>query len=278
MIDEDTVFNEIKNKKFLLLEQMIQNNFFLYDYKSYTINFIKKIIGSDSETSYEKLIIVFDNYNKTDNFYNIVKSIIDNEQLEKLNEIYENVKEVKDKVEHLTKMQTFFKEYFTKTKADEIKEINSKIEGLKKGNLWKKNDKEYQDFFYKMFFNYKDINLDFNIIQSLYFKKIYEINKQNNENEDENDLFTQSKNEFVKLIKLFDSNLKIEEKMKDISIQKYIKFIDENKRDYFSEFISLHNVFNKPKREDYINNLINEIKIFKKYFKIKIVLLGLLNL
>ena len=179
-------------------------------------------------------------------------------------------------------IETFLDNYYPKSKKNEIKEIKEKREGLIKGNIFKKNDDEYLRFFRNIYFNYKNINLDLNIMQNCYFKKIYEMNKKNflgkDEAEIEHDLYTESKDKILKLEKLFDNNLAIENKMENVDIQNFLNFIDEYQVDINSEIDALNRIlYEKPKTEDYISKLISEIKFFKETNKVKIISSGLLK-
>ena len=90
-------------------ENKVQKDHFSYEYKNNTLNFINKIINdiysSNTQKTYEKLIIVFHNFNKTKQinnklehyFYNILEKIVNQEQLDILKKIYDDLENKKKK-------------------------------------------------------------------------------------------------------------------------------------------------------------------------------------
>ena len=139
VIDEKTVFNEKKNNKFLLLEELYTkidengNNFFAYDYKDKTLSFIKEVIEKREECSYENIMKVFNNYKKK--YYNKVEGLINEDQRSDLY-IFTNVG-----VESVTAIKKFIKIFqdiyeclnklFPNTAKDDINDIYNSIIKLK---------------------------------------------------------------------------------------------------------------------------------------------------
>ena len=119
----------------------------------------------------------------------------------------------------------FDENYFKISKAEEIKDLKNIIKELEKGNLHLINGNKYSSFFYNMYLENYEIQLDFNIISFSYFKHLYEINKSlNNENnQDEETLFQKTKNEIKELKHiLFDKNKEIKEIMENTYMKKFI--------------------------------------------------------
>ena len=125
-IDEDTAFDSVKNKKFLLLEQMIERKFFLFNYEKETIKFIKNTINNayyNYKYCYEKLIIIFNNYNKnTDGhyFYSIIETIIKRKEfkneIELLEKLKNQINDVKNTINLLENMLILYGNYKSKSK------------------------------------------------------------------------------------------------------------------------------------------------------------------
>ena len=80
-IDEETIFQSSKNIKFLLFEEMIEIKCFLFEYKDNTNNIIKELIDKSykKEIENKKLIIVYKNYDENNNYYDKIKSLINEE-------------------------------------------------------------------------------------------------------------------------------------------------------------------------------------------------------
>ena len=294
-IDNDTIFSKIKNNKFLLLEQMIENNFFLYDYKTATIKFIKNIINDAYDVykfkyNYKELIIIFDNYKK--NYYKIIEIIFkedgfqnEREYLEKLKKLKKDIEEVKGKIELLNKRKILDENYYKISKSKEIKDIGNIIKELEEGNLKLINEHKYQSFLYNMVIENKEIHLDFSISSFSYFKYLYEINKSANKenNQDEKALFNKTKKEIEELYNII-FNKNIEEKMKNPHMKKFMKYLDIDKEqkfdnDLFIQIKVLYNIFNeKEKADEDIQKLVDEIKLYKDYIKIEMFSSVLINI
>ena len=133
LINEDTVFKSIKDSKFNLLEEMIRNGLFLYEYKKKTMEKIEQIINESYKFkyNYEKLVIVFDNYRKNiegKNYYHTIEFIIkDNEQIKNLKSLYENIEYMKKKVDLFEKIECFLDKCFKKSKKEESNKIKKKL-------------------------------------------------------------------------------------------------------------------------------------------------------
>ena len=139
IINEQTIFCSNKNNRFLLLEELIENKYFLFDYKNKTLNFISEIIKRRKNYSYEKIIKIVKNYNNNKNFYNKVKNILTEQQQYDLKDFYNEISSDTMYIESLQKMSEFLTRLFPSKAEDDILSFNNYIYDINKGKI---NSKE----------------------------------------------------------------------------------------------------------------------------------------
>ena len=273
-IDEETIFQSSKNIKFLLLEEMIEIKCFLFEYKDNTNNIIKELIDKSykKEIENKKLIIVYKNYDENNNYYDKVKSLINEEHLNKIKAIKEDLDSVNKKINNLEQISCYLKNFFPKNN-EKIEEVNNKIKGLEEGNII--NDTDYSSYLNEIGMEDQDKLLDLNFLKSIYFKKIYSKNKENFQEEE--DLLEKSKSDFSKLKQIF-SDEKIEIKMNNDDIKKFLQTIKKD-NNLKQELKNINEIINEhPIPEERINDLIEEIETYDTLYQIKIILSGIINL
>ena len=122
-----------------------------------------------------------------------------------------------------------------------------------------------------------NIEESLNYLKSSYFKKIY--NEKKSQINNEEILLNETKNEFNDLKQLFSSQDKIETKMKNNNIKKFVD--NRNSFDELENEIKvLYEIFHEMKimPDEEFNKLIKEIKTFNAFYQIKIVITGLVKL
>ena len=288
VIEENTVFLNKKNNKFLLLEEMIENDYFLEKYKDETNKIIDNLINKcyyKYEIENKKLFILYDNYNKNNNYYTKIIKIINKNQFEILSKSYEELVETKKYVNKLDSFLNYLKIFF-ESKKKKIQDIENKIKEVNKGNLQTIYDIENKRFMSTLMLEYSNRSHDVRLLNSKYFKIIYNEKKRKItdkkkilDEEDEKKLLDETKNEFNRLRELFyEEEIEIKINNND-NIKRFLENIKQyNKLE--NEIKNLYEIFyeNKIMADNKFNKLIKEIKTFNSFYQIKIVITGLIKL
>ena len=118
-----------------MLEDLIKNNYFLYDYKEHTLSLINQIIENRNEYTYNEVMKVVDNFNNQ--YYNNIKnSLIDKDQEIILKDFYFNkISSDKGYIDSLKDMKDFLTNCYPITAGKDRLNISEYIEKLEKGKI-----------------------------------------------------------------------------------------------------------------------------------------------
>ena len=124
-IDEDTIFSDKKNNKFILLEKMIEKNYYLYEYKEQTNKLINEIYNNfdNSKMTNEKLFIIYNNYNVNNNYYDKIKEIIEENKLNRIINYLDKIENAKKYLDNLKIVLKYYETFFLKSKTNEINKV-----------------------------------------------------------------------------------------------------------------------------------------------------------
>ena len=141
IIDEKAIFSEDKTNKFLLLEQMIEKNLFLYEYKKKTDSFIKKLNDHRDNEIHKNLIKIYNNKVK-ENYYDIIIKILNEEQKNNIKELLVKVGNNENYIKSFENIERYLTMFFP-SKIKEISRISFLINKLKNGPINLKESKDY---------------------------------------------------------------------------------------------------------------------------------------
>ena len=269
-VNKENDLNCLKVRIKQIEEEILKRN--EYDYKSAMkeckLQYMKDIKNKEKEKQIIEENKKFEE--KLKNMEEYRKNLINNR-------IKNDLKDIKRSKEYLDKLK-IAKEYyetFFESKTDKIQEVEDKIKGVNEGNIYIINDWEYEDYMnLRIIYEMKK---DLNYLKSSYFKLIYKEKKI--KINDEGDVLNETKNEFNNLNQLFSSKDKIETKMKDNDIQ---KFLEEtmSRNELEKEIKVLYEIFHEKIiiPDNVFNKLIKEIKTFNTFYQIKIVIIGSVKL
>ena len=259
VIDEETIFSEEKNYKFLLLEDLYQNNLFDYDYKTKTIECINNTFKKREEYSYEKIMKVVTCYDNNNNYYDKVKGLLTESQQLDLRDFYLNeINSDKNNINELQTIYDFLKTFFPETKSEDISNVKDFIDTLKKEKI---NTKEnYRNELYEIKNKYNQSKKKYhNYSKSKIFMALYYKLKQNENERFLNELKTQF-DDFI--INIFEKDLLLLNLCDNI-IYEGLQKLKES--ELIPEFNMLYSIYrevsnkNVPVRELIIKNKVKEI-------------------
>ena len=118
-----------------MLEDLIKNNYFLYDYKEHTLSLINQIIENRNEYTYNEVMKVVDNFNNQ--YYNNIKnSLIDKDQEIILKDFYFNkISSDKGYIDSLKDMKDFLTKCYPIIAGKDLLNVSECIEKLEKGKI-----------------------------------------------------------------------------------------------------------------------------------------------
>ena len=281
IVDKETIFNENKNNKFLLLEKMIENNFFKEKYKNKTLSFIDTAIKNRDKYIHEKLIKIYNNYQKTiyneqkkekEHYYysKIIKILKDGQKYD-INDYLTKIGNNINYINSLKNIEKYLTYFYTEEKCEEKKKLDKLINHLEDRNINKKENENLRDDLKFFISNYKEKCDDIKYINSSIFNKILcsIIAKE----KDENKFLEETKKKFNNFKKLFE-NKSIEEKLQDKEMCEIL--IIKEKNDLKKEIEELNNLLIIPKKsEEQIKTLIEEIITYNSYSLVKQIFGGL---
>ena len=281
-IDDETIFSEEKKNKFLLLEEMNENNYCINknDYKKKTISYINKKIDNREELIHKKSVIIYNNsqkyrlneQNKEEYYYySKIINLIDKDKLKyTIHEFLIKVGNNLNYINSLKDIKKYFEFFFIKTKLKEYNKISKYIKILEESNIKAKGDEKYKDY-RDIYFKYKPKLDDLKLLDSKSFIKIYCSFKESKKY-DEEECLEKAKEKFKELEKIFE-NKNIEEKMKDKDIREFLLIKDKN--DLLNEISILKELLKIKKNKDEIEILSDEIITFESYSDVKNIISGL---
>ena len=276
IIDEKAIFSENKTNKFLLLEQMIDKDLFLNEYKKKTESFIEKLYENRENEIHKNLIKIYNNKTYKTNYYDKIIKILNKDQKRNINEFLAEIGNNENKIKSLKKIEKFLVMFFP-SKIEEILKINSLIDKLNDGPInLKLNEKYSGDLKYFINnYNNNNINDDIKKLDSACFNKIYWEIKDSFK--DEKMSLKKTKEKFEKFRNIFD-NQSIEEKMEDQTLKVLLQIKDKKKLN--KEIKILYIIFKEKeslKIEDLkeITKLVEDILSFESFTTIKKVIYGL---
>ena len=139
IIDQDTIFNDTKTNRFLLLEDLITNNYFLFKYKENTLLLIEQLIEKRNECTFKDAMKIVNNFYK--HYYDNIKIFLINPNQEiilknfYLNEISSDI----NYIESLKDVNEVLKRLYAQNYQNDIIKFYNYIEKIEKGKI---NSKE----------------------------------------------------------------------------------------------------------------------------------------
>ena len=135
IIDKETIINNEKNNKFLLLEDLVKNEYFILNYKTKTKSFIKKEIEKRNEYTYNEAMIIIDNF-KNHLYDNIKNYLLDKKQEMDLKNFYLNeLSSDKLYIDTLKNINEILKNIYLLKAEGDIKKLSELIDTLEKGKI-----------------------------------------------------------------------------------------------------------------------------------------------
>ena len=141
IINENDIYSDDKKNKFLLLEQIIDKNLFLYEYKEKTDCFIKNLIKNRYNEKHKNLIKIYNNKVNKKNYYDKIIKILDEDQKNNLNRFLMEIGNNENYIKSFENIEDYLSAFFP-SKKDEILKIKLQIEKLKNGPINLKDEKE----------------------------------------------------------------------------------------------------------------------------------------
>ena len=256
---------------------MNENNFFLKSYKEKTNNFIENLMKKRESYPYNKLIIIYNNYELMDEnnehyYYNKVKNILNEKQINNIKSFQSEIRSTMDFINRLKNIEKYLYYFFIISKETDYYNLIYYRKLLEGSPIKTKDEKMYKEDLRKIINEYSEKANDIKYLDSYIFYKIYI--KFRDSIKDEEECLEKSKKELENLKEIFEDK-NIEEKVKNNYINILTtKIKDKNK--LIKEIRVLYSILNNSeKSENKIEDLINEIITFQSYSTFKKIMSGL---